>query len=114
MNTLLRRLLASVLQGDFTITARAARGNEFWNDEWDEAQIRIATETALMAAVDLIEFQREAWNDLVGAVTEVGISVDISPQAQAEHDEILGRMKAAFAVAKEVVSITPQDLKDVL
>jgi predicted cobalt transporter CbtA len=102
------------LRNDFTTTPRGARADEFWNGEWDDAQIRVATEAALQAAVDLIIFQREAWNDLVDAVTDVGVHVHISPAAQTEHDEILGRMKAALDVAKEVVSITPQDLKDVL
>ena len=103
-----------MLQGDFTTTPRAARAEEFWNEEWDDAQIRVATEAALQASVDLIQFQREAWNDLVDAVTTVGICVNVSAEAEYEHDEILGRLKAALAVAKEVVSITPQDLKDVL
>jgi putative alpha-1,2-mannosidase len=66
-----------------------------------EGEKEIAIESALLTSLKLIQFQREAWNDLVEAVTGVGISVNPSAEAQQEYKELLMQLQAAMVVLAE-------------
>lgn len=66
-----------------------------------QEQIIIATEEALISAMQLIVFQTEVWNDLCADLLEHGIPVEMSIDAQKEYYEIFTRLRASLKVASE-------------
>ena len=71
----------------------------------------IATEAALVAAVQMVIFQKEAWNDLVDDLEDRGVTVEISEEAKIEYAGIMLRIQAAFTVARENLNFTDEMMK---
>ena len=78
-----------------------------------DIQVMIATEEALVAAMQMIVFQKEAWNDLCDALEERGVNVEMPHDAQVEYAALLLRMQAALTVAKQNLNITDDILKGI-
>lgn len=78
----------------------------------DDVQLMVATESALVAAVELILLQREAWNELVEGLEESGMGVQISPQAAERFEMLMARLNAAMKVTGEVIGIDEQTMKE--
>lgn len=87
---------------------------DWTENEWNDTQFRVATEQGLLAVVDLARFQREAWNDLVDGLEDMGLSVNFSKEAYAEYDAIMERFHASFRVAREAVGITEEQLQEMM
>ena len=66
-----------------------------------EGEKQIAIESALLVSLQIIQFQKEVWEDLVEAVTSTGISVNPSDEAQKEYKELLMRLQASMIVLAE-------------
>ena len=106
--TLLQRIVAKVSRPHFTIATVWLPSEQ---DEWNEMQLDIATETAMSTAVDIIKWQTAAWNEAVQAAEAYGIFITISPEASKELDEMVARLKAAMTVAQEVSQVDLDTLK---
>jgi len=98
---------------DFTTRPVAPPAPDFWK-EWEGSQFAIATEEALAAAVDLIQFQAEVYHDLVHAIRDVGLGVTPSPDALGEYETIMERWRAAITVAREVLGWSETEVVEML
>jgi hypothetical protein len=66
-----------------------------------DAQVSIASELSLSAAVDMIVFLKTAWNELVSEVEAAGIYVGITAEAEKEYLDIMARLRASLIVMRE-------------
>ena len=105
-------LFGKTSSGDFT-THQAPPVPDFWK-EWEGSQFAVATEEALAAAVDLIQFQAEVYHDLVNAVNAAGLEVTPSPDAMNEYVAIMKRWRAAVTVAREVLGWSEAEVAEML
>lgn len=108
--SLLQRIVAKARRQHFTTVAVWLPSEQ---DEWDEIQMEVATETAMLAAIDIIRWQADAWNDLISAVQKVGVEVEVNEEAHQELDEMMGRLRAAISVAQDVLGIDENYLKGI-
>lgn len=75
-----------------------------------QSQINIATEEALYASFDLIRLQKEIYDDMVSAVAEMGLQVEVREEYQARLSVNIARIRAAVKVAEESFNITEEEL----
>ena len=107
LTTLYKRWWASVRVPDFTKQAAANQDDL----EWNAVQLEVAKDAAISAAIDVIKWQTEAWNELVSGVNELGVDVSLNPEQQAVLNHHIVRLKAAITVANEVLNLDLENLK---
>jgi hypothetical protein len=66
-----------------------------------ETEHLISLQQGLLAALKIITFQKEAFDDLKGALSSIGMSVDIQPEAQAEYTDLYAHLRASMVVLAE-------------
>lgn len=74
-----------------------------------DMQQDIATEVALKAAVDMVVFMVDAWNELVAYVESEGVRVSIQPEAAQMHTEIVARLRASLIVVRDAGGVGTTD-----
>jgi hypothetical protein len=74
---------------------------QVFTDPLAENEKLISLEQALLASLQIITFQKEAWDDLKSALERGGISVTPTQQAQGEYKDLYAHLRASMVVLAE-------------
>ena len=74
----------------------------------NEIQMSVATEQALLSALEMIVFHREAWNELVEHLEDMGVNAHISAEATEQYTEMNNRLRASLTVLSQESSIASE------
>jgi hypothetical protein len=75
---------------------------EVFSDPIAETEELISLEQALLASLQIITFQKEAWEDLKYVLEGRGLSVNPTPNAQNEYRDLYAHLRASMVVLAEV------------
>ena len=78
----------------------------------DEAQLQIATEAGLVAAVEMILIQQRAMDELLENLEHNGIAVYFDDGLVEMLEKANARLNAAMKVAGEVIGLTDEKMRE--
>jgi hypothetical protein len=74
-----------------------------------EEQISVAKDQALLATLEMVAWQTEAWNELVEQLTDGGLRIGFTDEAHAHYLTLMKRLEASMTVMAQSANI-PQDI----
>lgn len=86
---------------------------EVFTDPIAETERLISLEQALLASLQIITFQKEAWDDLKKALERGGISVEPTEQAQSDYKDLYAHLRASMVVLAETTNYPTEVLSEI-
>lgn len=74
-----------------------------------EEQVSVAKDQALLATLEMVAWQTEAWNELVEQVSHSGFRISFTPQAQNHYMMLMKRLEASMTVMAQSAN-TPVEI----
>ena len=93
---------------------RNSNDTSHWKDLLtNETQMNVAIDHALVTALEMIVWQKEAWNELVARLADNGLNVSITTEASEEYATFQNRLRACLVVVAQESSIPTDIMKKI-
>jgi cell wall assembly regulator SMI1 len=74
-----------------------------------EEQVSVAKDQALLATLEMVAWQTEAWNELVERLAGNGLLISFSPEQKSHYTMLMKRLEASMTVMAQSANI-PQEI----